>query len=94
MGAYFAQFSGVLLLDLEIENSLLYHANMRVAELGYPASVRWRRGIENAPRRLWPPVLILLVDQGERSPLQLTLGAKLSLIIAKFPYHWGDSPLV
>ena len=49
-------------------------------ELGYPkpqASVGWRRGINNAPCRIWPPaVLILLVDLGEPSPLQLTLGAE------------------
>ena len=66
-------------------------------ELGYPkpqASVGWRRGINNAPCRHWPPVLILLVDLGERSPLQLTLGAEWSLIIAKLPHHCGDSPLV
>ena len=58
------------------------------------ASVGWRRGINNAPCRHWPPVLILLVDLGELSPLQLTLGAEWSLIIAKFPHHCGDSPLV
>ena len=58
------------------------------------ASVGWRRGINNAPCRHWPPVLILLVDLGERSPLQLTLGAEWSLIIAKLPHHCGDSPLV
>ena len=52
MEAYFAQFSGNLLLAFEraavgaealvspqfhVENSLPDHANMRVVELGYPA---------------------------------------------------------
>ena len=74
-------------------------------ELGYPkpqASVGWRRGINNAPCRHWPPVLILLVDLGERSPCSLrwvqndlrSLLNSLTIVgIHRLSENWGLNPI-